>query len=181
VVVTGYKKINPGGQMLFLISDIGRLGRRDPAGNITEMIAMDENDTHTTRDKTPQDSCATDTPADPFACEVPTGMTLEGIIALTDELAHLNELVTLHVEKAGGFTCQASYFTIVTPVLDMLEVEIRFRYRSGMSRDQMKLIVQDWIDKEIAELRDRNPAGAPAPDPEKNSVKEPVNSPGKKG
>jgi serine/threonine-protein kinase RIO1 len=35
----------------------------------------------------------------------------------------------------------------------MLEVEIRFRYRESMSKDQMKLVVQDWIDKEIADLK----------------------------
>jgi len=35
----------------------------------------------------------------------------------------------------------------------MLEKEIRFRYFEGMSRDQMKLVVQDWIDKEIADMR----------------------------
>jgi hypothetical protein len=59
----------------------------------------------------------------------------------------------LHLERSGGFTCTASYFTIVTPILDMLEAEIRFRYRSGISRDELKLIVQDWIDKEIAGFR----------------------------
>jgi serine/threonine-protein kinase RIO1 len=94
-------------------------------------------------------------------------MTLESLISLTDELAHLNELVMLHVEKSGGFTCTASYFTIVTPVLDMLEGEIRFRYRAGMSRNQMKLIIQDWIDKEIAGMNSCEPAFVPEPDPEK--------------
>jgi hypothetical protein len=128
---------------------------------------MDEYNTRTSRENMPQDPCAPDSHTDPFTGEVPAGMTLEGIIGLTDELGHLNELVVLHLEQAGGFTSPASYFTIVTPVLDMLEVEIRLRYRAGMSRDQVKLIVQDWIDKEIAELKGRVPAGAPATDPEK--------------
>jgi hypothetical protein len=127
---------------------------------------MDEENPPSSREYRPQDSCARDAHRDQFTSEVPTGMTLEGIIDLTDELAHLNELVLLHVENAGGFTCPSSYFTIVTPLLDMLEVEIRFRYRAGMSRDQMKLIVQDWIDKEIADVKGRIPASAPAPDPE---------------
>ena len=113
-----------------------------------------------------QDSCTPDHGADPFTAEIPAGMTLESIITLTDELSHLNELVLLHLETSGGFTCQAAYFTIVTPVLDMLEVEIRFRYRAGMSKDQMKLIVQDWIDKEIAEIRGRGPASASGSGPE---------------
>jgi len=90
---------------------------------------------------------------DAFSSEVPVGMTLESIISLTGELEHLNELVMLHLERSGGFTCTASYFSIVTPVLDMLEAEIRFRYHDGMSRDRMKLVVQDWIDKEIADLQ----------------------------
>jgi hypothetical protein len=140
---------------------------QNPAGVFfPDTITMDDDDTRSTRNEIQPDACMTDPPADPFTSEVPTGMTLEGIVALTDELAHLNELVMLHIEKAGGFSCQASYFTIVTPVLDMLEAEIRFRYRAGMSKDQMKLIVQDWIDKEIADVKGRIPAGAPAPDPE---------------
>ena len=131
------------------------------------MIAMDEDNTRTSPENMPQESCAPEVHQDPFTSEIPTGMTLEGIIDLTDELGHLNELVMLHLEMAGGFTCPSSYFTIVTPILDLLEVEIRFRYRSGMSRNQMKLIVQDWIDKEIADLKGRVPAGVPARDPEK--------------
>jgi hypothetical protein len=127
---------------------------------------MDENTTRTSREKPPQDPCAAAPGADPFTGEVPIGMTLEAVIDITDELGHLNELVMLHLEKAGGFTCQTSYFTVVTPVLDMLEVEIRCRYRAGMARDQLKLIVQDWIDKEIALVKGRKPANAPAPDPE---------------
>jgi hypothetical protein len=103
-----------------------------------------------------KDRCSSDKPVgagDVFSSEVPVGMTLESIIDLTGEMGHLNELVMLHVERSGGFTCTATYFTIVTPILDMLEVEIRFRYREGMSKDQMKLVVQDWIDKEIACLK----------------------------
>jgi len=105
----------------------------------------------------PEKECQqADTPVgagDPFSSGVPVGMTLESIVSLTGELEHLNELVMLHIGKSGGFTCTASYFAIVTPVLDMLEKEIRFRYFEGMSRDQMKLVVQDWIDKEIADMR----------------------------
>jgi hypothetical protein len=127
---------------------------------------MDENIPRTNGEHISHNSCVSDPPPDPFTSEVPTGMTLESIIALTDELIHLNELVMLHVERSGGFTCQASYFTIVTPVLDMLEGEIRFRYRAGMSKDQIKLIVQDWIDKEIAELNGRKPACGTAADRE---------------
>jgi hypothetical protein len=32
-------------------------------------------------------------------------------------------------------------------------VEIRVRYRPGMSKNEMKLIIQDWIDGEIRMLR----------------------------
>ena len=84
---------------------------------------------------------------------VPSPMTLEGIVDFTGELEHLNELVVLHLEKCGGFTTPESYFSIVQPVLDLLEVELRVRCNSGMTRQQVKLIVQDWIDEEIALLR----------------------------
>jgi hypothetical protein len=109
-----------------------------------------------TGDSPEKDRCPAGMPletGDAFSSEVPVGMTLESIISLTGEFEHLNELVMLHLGKSGGFTCTASYFTIVTPLLDMLEREIRFRYFEGMSRDQMKLVVQDWIDKEIAGMR----------------------------
>lgn len=85
--------------------------------------------------------------------DIPRGMTLEGLVTMTGEMEHLNELVLLHVEKAGGFSCTASYLSIVTPVLDMLEGEIRFRYREGMDHAEIKSIIADWIDHEIAGFR----------------------------
>ena len=88
-----------------------------------------------------------------FLTMVPVGMTLENIIDRTGELEHLNELVMLQLNKAGGFTCTESYFSLVQPLLDLLEVEIRLRYYHGMTDQEMKLLVQDWIDKEIAEVR----------------------------
>ena len=85
--------------------------------------------------------------------EVPVRMTLEQIIDLTGELEHLNELILLHFRKCGGFTSTESYFITVQPILDMLEGEIRFRYCSGMTTQQITLIVQDWIDKEIVAIK----------------------------
>ena len=84
---------------------------------------------------------------------IPQGMTLENIIDLTGELEHLNELVMLQLKKAGGFTSTESYFCTVQPILDLLEIEIRFRYHPGMNNQEMKLLIQDWIDQEIAELK----------------------------
>jgi hypothetical protein len=80
-------------------------------------------------------------------------MTLEKVIDFTGELAHLNELVVLTLEKNGGFTTTESYFSTVQPLLDLLEVEFRIRCTGGMTEQQVKLIVQDWIDEEIANLR----------------------------
>jgi hypothetical protein len=81
------------------------------------------------------------------------GMTLEAIIDITGEFEHLNELVTRHIEKSGGLKDTDDYFTIVTPILDLLEVEIRVRSVHILTKKQMKLIIQDWIDKEIAEIK----------------------------
>ncbi|MDO9324114.1 MAG: hypothetical protein Q7T80_04055 [Methanoregula sp.] len=81
--------------------------------------------------------------------------SLERIIDLTDEMAHLNELVLMHLDKQGGFTTPEAYFAVVQPVLDLLEVEIGVRYHPGMTTTEMKLVVQDWIDSEMAELRKR--------------------------
>jgi hypothetical protein len=92
-------------------------------------------------------------PEEGFLTMVPVGMTLENIIDRTGELEHLNELVMLKLEKSGGFTCTESYFSLVQPILDLLEVEIRLRYYHGMNYQEMKLLVQDWIDQEIAETR----------------------------
>ena len=90
---------------------------------------------------------------DGFLTMVPVGMTLENIIDRTGELEHLNELVMLQLEKSGGFSCTESYFSLVQPILDLLEVEIRLRYYHGMNYQEMKLLVQDWIDQEIAETK----------------------------
>jgi len=81
--------------------------------------------------------------------EVCTGMTLEQIIDITGEFGHLNELVMRYIEKSGGFAGPDAYFKTVQPLLDLLEVEIRVRCRAEMTHQQMKLIVQDWIDQEI--------------------------------
>jgi hypothetical protein len=88
-----------------------------------------------------------------FNTDLPVNMTLENIIDLTGEIEHLNELVILSLEKEGGITTPEAYFTAVQPILDLLEVEIRVRCRAGMSKNQMKLIIQDWIDGEIRALQ----------------------------
>jgi hypothetical protein len=114
-------------------------------------------DTIMTGNDTPQDtgsdSSLKDADGDTSPCAPPISNTLERIVDQTDEMAHLNELVLLHLEKRGGFTTPEAYFTLVQPVLDLLEVEIRVRYYPGMTATEMKLVVQDWIDCEIAELR----------------------------
>ena len=88
-----------------------------------------------------------------FPAELPISMTLETIIEMTGEIEHLNDLVMLALEKVGGITSTEAYFTTVQPILDLLEVEIRVRYREGMSKNEMKLIIQDWIDDEIRALQ----------------------------
>src|SRR5512137_1129523 len=88
----------------------------------------------------------------PESC-IPQGMTLEAIVDLTGEMEHLNELVLLHIEKEGGFTTPDAYFAMVQPVLDLLEFEIRVRSYPGMTQKEMKLVIQDWIDEEIAERK----------------------------
>jgi len=88
----------------------------------------------------------------PESC-IPHGMTLEAIVDLTGEMEHLNDLVLLHIEKEGGFTTPDAYFVMVQPVLDLLEFEIRVRSYPGMTQKEMKLVIQDWIDQEIAERK----------------------------
>jgi hypothetical protein len=102
----------------------------------------------TSRDDQPEKSGMESSP------EVFTGMTLEQIIDITGEFAHLNELVMSYIDKSGGFAGPDAYFKTVQPLLDLLEIEIRVRCRSGMTHQQMKLIVQDWIDQEIRECGD---------------------------
>ena len=87
------------------------------------------------------------------SCQPPpetiTGMSLEKIIEITGEFEHLNELIMIHIQQAGGFTGVDAYFRTVQPILDLLEVEIRVRCSVGINQQQMKLVVQDWIDQEI--------------------------------
>ncbi|MGB9175597.1 MAG: hypothetical protein WCB46_02530 [Methanoregula sp.] len=92
-------------------------------------------------------------PPDGFPADLPVNMTLETIIELTGEMGHLNELVLKSLDRNGGFTGTETYFTTVHPILDLLEVEIRVRCRPGMSKNELKLIIQDWIDGEIRILQ----------------------------
>jgi hypothetical protein len=85
--------------------------------------------------------------------ELPSGMTLEGIIDLTGEMEHLNELVLLHLEQNGGFTSTSAYFAAVRPILDDLESEIRSRYEPVMTREDLKSCISIWIDTEISMLQ----------------------------
>ena len=94
-----------------------------------------------------------DCSSDLITPSLPAGMSLESLIDLTGEMEHLNELVMLHLDKAGGFTSTAAYFSTVQPILDMLEAGIRVRYRAGMTKDALKLIIQEWIDEEICLLQ----------------------------
>ena len=88
--------------------------------------------------------------------KVLNGMTLEQIIDITGEFTHLNELVMIHIEKSGGFAGPDAYFKTVQSLLDLLEVEIRIRFRPGMTQPQMKRVVQDWIDQEIRDFGNKN-------------------------
>lgn len=69
---------------------------------------------------------------------------------MTGELEHLNELVMLHIERAGGFTGTAAYFVQVTPILDRLECEIRSKVTCEMTTPAIKEIIHCWIGREIA-------------------------------
>ncbi|MGA2104830.1 MAG: hypothetical protein ABSG06_05485 [Methanoregula sp.] len=83
-------------------------------------------------------------PCQPSSPETITGMSLEKIIEITGEFEHLNELVI------------DGYFRIVQPILDLLEVEIRVRCSvGGLNQQQMKLVIQDWIDQEIKACMDK--------------------------
>jgi hypothetical protein len=86
------------------------------------------------------------------ASEFSGGITLERLLDEMDEMSHLNEFILCYIEKNGGFTTPEAYFSLVQPVLDLLEVEIRVRFYSGITKNELKLIVQDWIDREIALL-----------------------------
>ncbi len=90
---------------------------------------------------------------DEHPSDVAAGLTLEQTIDLTGELVHLNELVMIHINNSGGFTGPDAYFTIVRPVLDRLEAELRIRCQPGMSTASIKLVIQNWIDKEITALK----------------------------
>jgi hypothetical protein len=146
-VAPGTNLFNPGQKDLFITK----------AGAIQQFSGIAERGNVMTGTDTPQDTGPDgnlgEVDGDASSSEPSGSNTLERIVDLTDEMAHLNQLVLLHLEKCGGFTTHESYFTIVQPVLDLLEVEIRVRYHPGMTTTEMKLVVQDWIDCEIAELR----------------------------
>lgn len=104
-------------------------------------------------DDTDNKPSAPSDPAGGSGTGLPVTLTLEDILELTGEMEHLNELVLLSLDKEGGFTTPEAYFAMVQPILDLLEVEIRVRCRTCRSKNEMKLIIQDWIDEEIRALR----------------------------
>ncbi len=108
-------------------------------------------------DPDPENNCSPpigeDGASDLITPSIPAGITLESLIDLTGEMEHLNELVMLHLDKGGGFTCTATYFSTVQPILDMLEAEIRVHYRTGMTKNELKVIIGEWIDEEICLLQ----------------------------
>ena len=85
--------------------------------------------------------------------DVAAGLALKQIVDLTREFEHLNELVMIHINNSGGFSSPDAYFRIVRPALDKLEAEIRIQLQPGMDAASLKLVIQDWIDKEIAALK----------------------------
>jgi hypothetical protein len=97
--------------------------------------------------------CSSSPASDEYQSDVAAGLTLEQIVDLTGEFEHLNELVMIHINNSGGFSSPDAYFRIVRPVLDKLEAEIRIRLQPGMSAATLKLVIQDWIDTEIAALK----------------------------
>ncbi|MDO9550826.1 MAG: hypothetical protein Q7J03_07615 [Methanoregula sp.] len=86
------------------------------------------------------------------ASEFSGGITMEQLIDEMDEMSHLNEFILGYIDRNGGYTTPEAYFSQVQPVLDLLEVEIRVRVYPGITKNELKLIVQDWIDCEIALL-----------------------------
>ena len=98
----------------------------------------------------PEDAARFD---DDLALHCEGKMTLENIVDATGEFEHLNELVMLHIRKCGGFSGTDAYLKTVTPILDLLEVEIRVKYAPGITRARMKQIIHEWIDEEIQQLR----------------------------
>lgn len=114
---------------------------------------------HVTEKDIPPEGSSTCLNPEPV-CDTPTSdfsgsVTLERLIDETDEMSHLNQLVLLHVDRNGGFTTHEAYFSLVQPILTLLEREIRIKYWPGMTKKDMKLVVQDWIDCEIAALQKR--------------------------
>jgi len=105
-------------------------------------MASDENDV-------PEDD---GNPDDDLAVSCGGKLSLEKIVDSTGEFEHLNELVVLRIRKCGGFSGAESYLKEVTPILDLLEVEIRVKYSPGITRARMKKIIHEWIDEEIRHL-----------------------------
>ncbi|MFY9750178.1 MAG: hypothetical protein WAK75_07295 [Methanoregula sp.] len=117
--------------------------------NDTGENTVNEEPSHTSYENVTTDPCP------PVSRDAIPGMTLEQIIDMTGEFAHLHELIMIHIEQAGGFAGADAYFRTVQPLLDLLEIEIRIRCRSGLTPQQMKLVVQDWIDQEIKACMER--------------------------
>ena len=76
------------------------------------------------------------------------GLTLQALVEGTGELEHLNTLVLRHLEQAG-WTGTDNYFTLVRPLLDEMERDLRERLSPDMSPEEVKQIIHDWIEAEL--------------------------------
>lgn len=134
------------------------------------VLPTDETGTTTTENlrQEPHRDTLPEEPVSAGICTGAGGLTLEQVIDMTGEFVHLHERVMLHITKTDGFSDTGTYFKTVQPILDLLEVEIRVRCRPGMTRQQVKLIVQDWIDQEIKECGSK----PTSPEPKKENKSE---------
>lgn len=82
-------------------------------------------------------------------------ITLETVIIETGELDHLLKLIEKKREKvrieagANEGLAAETVDKVINPVLEKLEEHLKKDIRAGMSRDEVKVLVHDWIEEQL--------------------------------
>jgi hypothetical protein len=85
-------------------------------------------------------------------------ISLENVLEETGELDHLYRLVELKRQSVSieaenrGELAEKMFVLVINPLLEELEVYLRGAMQPGMEVPEVKVLVSDWIDTQMALL-----------------------------
>lgn len=78
------------------------------------------------------------------------GKKLEDILESIDETRHLSELMEHRSRDMKGATANEILNKIIHPTLDDLELYLRYYAKPGLSNEELKELVHNWIEAQMS-------------------------------